>query len=158
MPSKTADKPRWPYRQETVMTAAPNGQWRKRHKRRDYYFGAWDDPAGALDQWRKDWPLITSGVHVRAKETPTRAPVEQAKDTKVTVLAVFTEFLVNTQARVDRGELASTSMRRYRTTMRTAMRLLGPRTLVKDLKPKHFTRLYRDASKNSVYTRERVVV
>ena len=135
------------------MTAAPNGQWRKRYKGRDYYFGAWADPLAALESWRRDWPAITSGGSHRARET-----IVRPSSRVVTVLAMFTAFLKNAEARVHAGELAMPTTRKYLTTLRTATKVFGAGTPVNALKPSHFTELYRTAADQSVYTRERIVM
>ena len=49
--------PKWPYPAEGHLTAhAGSGQWRKRFKGRDHYFGTIDQPALALERFKQEWP------------------------------------------------------------------------------------------------------
>ncbi len=74
-PVTTATPPTWPYPDIVAMTAhTGSGQWRKRYRGRDYYFGELARPDLALARWRLDWPRITAGKDRATTPTHPKAP------------------------------------------------------------------------------------
>lgn len=97
--------PVWPYPQLEITIGETtwkcqlsahegSGQWRKRHKGRDYYFGPLHDPDEAMRNWMDRWPYI-----VRGESTP------QPDSSMPTAGQLFDEYVASRKADRDAGDI-----------------------------------------------------
>lgn len=129
----TRTKPAWPYPNETKLTAAPNGQWCKKHRGKTYYFGVWADPGSALRKWRQDWPLITSG------KNPAQIVTNSCR-----VGPALSNYVASRMRDRDQGDIEDVSFREIREYCKRLIRILGRTIEVKDLSPADFERVLFD--------------
>jgi integrase len=140
------NKPKWPYRSETILTPAPNGQWMKKHKGRPHYFGVWADPGAALMRWREQWPMIVAGHQPKASLARHAAFGE-----------ALCAFLDSKHKEYERGDLAWPSFRDYRTLAKRLLASIPRSRPVAALGPHDFARVLADASGLSATTRASLV-
>lgn len=124
-------KPVWPYPHITILTPAPNGQFMKKWKGKPYYFGVWDDPESALQRWRTEWPLITSGRAHERQNSPKSA---------IGLVELCTLFLEAKERAVGRGDLVYRTFQTYKSTTKQLIRILGDKP-VANLGPTHFSKV-----------------
>ncbi len=106
--------------------AHASGQWAKKIRGKLHYFGKWDNPQAALDNYSKQKEDLEAG----------RKPREQTEGT--TVKQVVNAFLAAKQALVDSGELAALTWRDYKTACDEIIATLGKNRLAADLRPDDF--------------------
>jgi integrase len=105
------------------------GYWAKRIRGRVHYFGRWDDPNGALDNYNAQKDALHSG----------RKPREAIEGT--TVKDLCNRFLAAKQGRVDAGELSPLSWKDYKDACDEIVAAFGKRRLLTDLGPDDFADL-----------------
>lgn len=110
------------------------GQWFKRHKGRNYYFGT--DRDAALRRYLDEWPAIVAGV-----------PRTEAGDpAALTVAELANRFLHHKRQRVDSGELSAEVWSHYRRMSLSVLAVLGRERAVATLAPGDFGRVRADAA------------
>jgi integrase len=105
------------------------GRWAKKIRGRLVYFGPWDDPEGAEQNY------LTQKDDLHAGRTP-RAVVEAA-----TVKAIANKWLNAKLNRVKTGELSMLTFAKYREVCDLVVTSFGGRRLVSDLRPDDFAKL-----------------
>lgn len=126
----------------------PSGQWRRRHKGRDYYFGLIADPRAALARWRAEWPMIESGKPVVVTLASPSVALESACEA----------FLAAKLAAIERGELSPETYATYRQFSRRLCKAVGFDTPINLIGPADFDRLMEDMKGSAPATRESRVV
>lgn len=121
-------KPEKPY-PEFPLYAHRNGCWAKRIRGKIHYFGKWEDPQAALDNYLKQKDDLHAG----------RKPREDVE--ALTVKEAANRFLNHKQALVDAGELSPRTWREYKRTCDLLVSRFGKGRLVADLRPDDFTAL-----------------
>src|SRR5262249_12429207 len=111
------------------LTAHPAGYWCKKIRGKLHYFGRWDDPQGALDNYNAQKDDLHAG----------RTPRPETGE--VTVKAILNAFLNAKQSLVDNGELSPRSSDDYRTTAEAIIHQFGKTRLAADLRPDDFAQL-----------------
>ncbi len=124
-PSKP-DKPR----PDFPLFAHATRRWAKKVRGKFHYFGPWDDPDGALDEWLRVKDYLLAG------KTP-----PPADDQRVTVHQLANLFLIAKEARVNSGEVASRTFADYKATFDTVLSTFGKLAIVEDLTPSDFQAL-----------------
>jgi integrase len=119
-PSPTSGKPDKPY-PEFPLTPHPAGVWCKKFRGKLHYFGRWDDPQGALDEYLR----VKDDLH--AGRTP--RPDRQA----LTVKELVNHFLNHKDAAVKAGELSLQSRADYQEVTDLLIAHFGKTRLVSDL-------------------------
>lgn len=112
-----------------------SGKWAKKIGGRMHYFGRWEDPQAALQEYQNC-----------IEQHPTRAKFFTVQD-------ACNHFLTAKKAAVDRGELSQTSFNEYHRTCRWLCSSIGKETPVVHLTPSHFAR-HKEAiaAKRNVFT------
>jgi len=131
--------PVWPYPDITPMHAhRATGQWRRRHKGKDYYFGPLDKPGDALNRWRTIWPSVVAG-----------RPVKLVRDDGAStgLLAACEAFLDDKAAQYERKELSASSLYDYELTCRRICKAVDPGKPIHLLSPHDFDAIM-DGMKN----------
>ncbi len=125
--STRATKPSKPY-PDFPLTAHPVGQWCKKIRGKIHYFGPWDDPDQALNNYlaRKD--------DLHAGRTP--RPDSDA----ATVKDVVNAFLNAKKDKLDSGELSPRTWQGYKEITDLLVKYLGKGRLAADLHPDDFAR------------------
>lgn len=142
-------KPKWKYRAETVLTAAPNGQWAKKYKGRTYYFGVWEDQDAALESWRERWPVIVRG----GDASRVALPIDSAR-----LKPALQDYLAARKADYNTGDLRWPSYRTYRNTCAAILRVIDGNRTILSLRPADFQRLLDDMAHRSPVARQDYVV
>jgi hypothetical protein len=99
------------------------GKWAKKVGGKLRYFGRWDDPQGALEEWRR--------YEVEDKE-------ERKANRGYDVGLACNEFLTMKHKALESGELSRAMFAEYRRTCAEIVRHLGRHTLIDELRPSHF--------------------
>lgn len=143
-------KPKWPekYSNETKLTPHSNGQWCKKFKGKRYYFGPWSDPGAALERWRAEWKMITSG----ATDTAVRPG-----PSKVTVQQAIEAYLATRYAEYENRQLAWVTYREIRDNIFTVGDVLKFKRTFDMVKPHHFDKLTKHISKYAPTTQQKIV-
>ena len=94
------------------MYAHGSGQWAKKIKGQTLYFGAWDDPAGALEAYRE---------HI-SETTPELRP---RKGRSLTIDDAVNHYLSAYEDRVEGGEISHTSLTEMKSTARMLIEHFG---------------------------------
>jgi integrase len=118
-------KPGRPY-PDFPLFAHASAQWAKKIRGKLYYFGKWDNPQAALDNYLKQKEDLEAG----------RKPREQTEGT--TVKEVVNAFLAAKQALVDSGELAALTWRDYKIACDEIIAVFGKNRIAADLRPDDF--------------------
>jgi integrase len=118
-------KPTKPYPSFPLFPHA-NGKWAKKIKGQLYYFGSWDDPAKA----NQDYEIRKAGI-LAGKEARRRVG-------SPTVKLLCNSFLTAKQNRVDSGELAIRSFKRYHATCALVIKHFGKEKFLGDIGPTDF--------------------
>ena len=127
-------KPNKPY-PEFPLTPHPSGQWCKKIRGKLYYFGAWDDWQGALDNYNRQKDALHAG----------RKPRVDAES--VTVKDVANAFLNHKLAPLDVGELSPHTWTKYQTAAALVVAQLGKGRLAADLDTQDFAALRKRMAK-----------
>ncbi|MEL6107613.1 MAG: hypothetical protein AAFU85_16355 [Planctomycetota bacterium] len=115
-------KPEKP-RPDFPLSAHANGQWVKKIYGKLYYFGPWDDPLGAEDEYNRQMPVICGQ--------------EESSDT-LTITELCNEFLLAKKHMVDRGALKQRTWDEYKAAADRWCRAIGPRRPVESLASRDF--------------------
>jgi integrase len=134
-PAYTRSKPAKPYPDFPLFPHAA-GVWAKKIRGKLHYFGAWEDPDGALAKYLDQKDALHSG----------RTPRPERED-GLTVKALANAFLNQKQQLVDAGELSPRSWQDYRDTCELLLGTFGKQRLVIDLAPEDFTGLRNQMAK-----------
>ncbi|MGD0654554.1 MAG: tyrosine-type recombinase/integrase [Thermoguttaceae bacterium] len=118
-------KPAKPYPDFPLFTHA-NGKWAKKIRGRLYYFGRWDDPDGALQEYKGKREALYSG----------RVPRPTTND--ITIRYLVNAFLTAKKSRVDSGELTHRSWTDYYTSCGRITGFFGLDRKVNDIGPADF--------------------
>jgi integrase len=121
-------KPNKPYPEYPLCPHA-SGKWAKRIRGKLHYFGRWEDPPAALDEYLAVKDALHSG----------RRPVESAD--AMTVLHLTSAFLQHKEASRDAGELKHCSCEDYRTACREITAHFGKSRRLDDIGPADFAEL-----------------
>jgi integrase len=121
-------KPSKPY-PEYPLTAHPAGYWCKKIRGKIHYFGPWEDPDGALDEYNRQKDDLHAG----------RKPREDTEG--ATVKELVNRFLNAKQASVDTGELSPRTWEGYKRATDAVVSAFGKGRLVGDLDPEDFATL-----------------
>jgi integrase len=138
-------KPSKPY-PDFPLTAHPTGQWCKKIRGKIHYFGPWDDPDGALNNY------LASKDDLHAGRTP------RPDTAAATVKEVVNAFLNFKKGKLDSGELSLRTWQGYKEITDLLVKHLGKGRLVTDLHPEDFSALRRKVAKKwGVYGLSRFV-
>lgn len=127
-------KPKKPH-PKFPLTPHTRGGWGKRYKGNQWYFPQ-VDPDEALAAFNARAHLVDIGADAPPQVDPAAANVG----------TICNKYAIARKADVDAGKLSAGSLADYAAVIRDMSKSFGPRTLVIDLKPDHFTRLYRSWS------------
>jgi integrase len=137
-----------PY-QDFPLTPHKNGQWCKRIKGTLHYFGPWGKRVNGKPERLPDdgWKAaLDEYERIREDLYAGRTPRAVGND-EPTVQYLCNHFLTFKQDRVDSGELASGTFRRYHATCGFLISELGKKRRVTDLRPEDFQSLRRRMAK-----------
>lgn len=116
-PRKPKDFPLYPH---------PRKQWAKKVRGRTHYFGPWDDPEAALNEWLRVKDDLLAG-----REPPARG------DT-LTLKKLCFLFLDSKEGRLNAGELSQRTFDRYKDTAERICQILGGTRSPAGLRPADF--------------------
>ncbi len=105
-----------------------SGRWAKKIRGKTYYFGKWDDPDGALNEY----------LDVRDDLLAGRTP---SVGDGLTVQELANRFLTTKRSLVESGELTERTWFDYLKTTGRVVEFFGKNTLVESLHPENFQRL-----------------
>jgi len=118
--------------------AHASGQWAKKIRGRQHYFGVWADPQAALTNYLRDKEDLEAG----------RRPRLRGKGTDIlTVQQMVWGFLEAKKLAVECGEMEAASWTCYKGYGERMIRVFGPHTLVEDLTADDFERYRKDLQK-----------
>jgi integrase len=126
-------KPRKP-RPDFPLFAHPNGQWAKKINGRPVYFGSWDDPAAALELYKRE----ASDLH--AGRRPSRKAGLSLGD-------AMNRFLSEKLKAVQAGELTEGSYHNYQRSCDGIAESISVRRLLSDIQPDELEKLRTDLGK-----------
>src|SRR5262245_46781255 len=106
-----------------------NGCWAKKIRGRLHYFGAWEDPDGALAKYLAEKDVLHAGRKARADPGA------------LTVKDLCNTFLNAKQALVDEGRLSPLTWGDYKTACAEIIGTFGKARLVSDLRAGDFATL-----------------
>ncbi|MEZ5942887.1 MAG: tyrosine-type recombinase/integrase [Planctomycetaceae bacterium] len=121
---KRAVKPRKPY-PDFPLTAHNNGQWCKKIRGKVHFFGVWDDPDAALQNY----------CDVRDDLQAGRQP---AKSHGSTIRELVNSFLTRAKERHERSEISAKTFADYHMTSSLVVEYLGRNISVQSLRPTDF--------------------
>lgn len=124
-----AEKPKKP-RKDFPLTPHPNGRWCKKIRGRLHYFGKWDDPDGALDEWRRVKDDLLAGKKPRDKQPE-----------GMVVGDLVNKFLNAKRKLVENGERRARTLADYYQTCARIVEAFGRDRLLSDLHPDDFSEL-----------------
>jgi len=138
--TKTAKKikPKKP-RKDFPLYAHNCGKWSKKIKGEFYYFGTWNDPEGALQEYYDRIGSINSGRDILAA---------QATGNDLTMSGLCNQFLTSKKLQLETGELAERTFRDYFKTCSQIIDYFGKRQLVSSLVPTDFGAFKAKLAKN----------
>ena len=113
--------------------AHSRGYWCKKWKGKQYNFGPWDDPQGALRAWKEFEAKHVLGISPSA-----------ARDGAVTLRQMVNQFLDGKQRKVDRGDLSPRTLNQYIESAKWFVPTMGAERLVETIGPADFTRVRHD--------------
>lgn len=127
MPKKS--KPPKPY-PDFPLTPHNNGQWCKKIKGNLYYFGTWDDPAGALAEYEKS----IADPHFTAQAA-------------ITLMDLCNAFMTHKEEQASAGEILEATWSEYDRVCKRLMKILGKTLPLENLGPAHFQYLRAELGK-----------
>lgn len=122
---KTRQKPAKP-RKDYPLFPHGNGQWAKKIRGKQYYFGSWDDPVAAEAKYLADREYLQAG----------RTPPQVSDGCRVRDLV--NRFLTVKESMVHSGELAPRSFRDYHKSCELLIEHFGRERLVEDIRVEDF--------------------
>lgn len=112
----------------------PCGQWAKTVRGRKYYFGSWDDPQAAIDEWLRVKDDLIAGRDPRP-------------DTgRFTVADICNEFLAYCEDKVQAEELARRTFDDYKAASKAIIAAFGRNRSADDIRPIDFQTLRKQIS------------
>lgn len=111
------------------LTAHNNGQWCKKIRGKIYFFGTWEEPQAALDNYLR----IATDLH--AGRQPRQSSLS---GDEITVKDVCNHYLTYQQNRVDTGEITPQWFDDCRRTVEDFARFASSNRIVKNLRPTDF--------------------
>jgi integrase len=141
-------KPKWPYSKETILTAAPNGQWCKKHKGKVFYFGVWDDPKTALARWRAEWAGIVESQSRPVRQTPTECTLHVA----------INNYVNARLAQQVQGDIEQATYREINDISRRVLNTIGGQRLLSSIGPNDFDALLKAVGHQSAISRQKFVM
>ena len=139
-------KPDKPY-PEFPLYAHPSGQWAKTIKGRKWYFGPWNKPEQALDEYLSVKDEIFAG----------RNPNAIARRGEPDVRELLNLFCTEKEDEVDAGVILRSTFQEYFRTCSRVADCLGKNVLLRNLGPMDFSRLRNSFSKLAVTTQKNEV-
>ncbi len=112
MATSSKSTPKKPY-PEFPLFAHQNGQWCKKLKGKQWFFGVWSDPDAALRKYLDEIDEIQAG------RDPRRVGVAQVSSDTITIAQVCNLFLERQETRVHAGEI---TRRRFTDNLRACVR------------------------------------
>jgi len=122
----TMEKPQKPY-PEFPLFAHASGKWAKKIKGKIHYFGKWDNPIGALEEYNN---LVAGGQQRPA--TASRAILDLRDGLSV--------FLTSKRVERDAGALSHRTFNDYKRTGKKLIDFFGKHRPIESLTPSDFTR------------------
>lgn len=123
-PKKTGvDKPTWPYTHPKLFPHTGSKKWVKKINGKFFYFGHWDDPAGALREYREHFGEIEP---------------DESQLRPVTIDEGVNLFLDHQNKRWRRAELSKLSFDDYKSTAKRMLEHFGPDRPCNALGPNEF--------------------
>lgn len=138
--STPVKKPRKPKKDYPLFPHA-SGQWAKKVCGRTFYFGKWDNPAGALERWYSEKDDLFAG----------RTPAPSVDG--LTVRELANRFLTRKRHALDSGEIQPKTFKDYEATCRAFVSFFGRNKLVDRLRPQDFADLRRVWTKRCGFVR-----
>jgi integrase len=129
MPMAHSTKPQKP-RADFPLFPHQTRRWAKKILGKTHYFGPWDDPEGALNEYLRVREYLHAG-----KRPP------KAEDDRLTVDQLGHEFLKFKESLVESGEIQRRTFEEHRATTARVAKVFGRATAVEDLMPEDFKRL-----------------
>jgi len=123
---KTSVKPKKPYH-DFPLFAHQNGQWCKKIRGKQYYFGQWNDPDSALQKYLRERDDLQAG------RRPRTAPGG------VDVAHMCNAFLTRQDARLKNNEISPRTFRDYREVCQLIVENLGRAVDPEQLRPIDFS-------------------
>jgi integrase len=123
--TKTRQKPAKP-RKDYPLFPHGNGQWAKKIRGKQYYFGPWDDPDAAETKYLTDREYLQAG----------RKPPQVSDGCRVRDLC--NRFLTFKESLMQSGELATRSFRDYHKACERVIEHFGRERLVDDIRVEDF--------------------
>lgn len=120
-PKPHRDFPLFPHR---------NGQWCKKVRGKQHYFGVWEHPDAALELWLQQKDALLAG------RTPRKSDSDEP-----TLADAVNHFLSYKEADVEAGDLADSTFKRYHGTCKFLIDQFGRDRLCDDIKPDDFLQL-----------------
>jgi integrase len=111
--------------------------WAKKIRGKMYYFGPWEDPAGALKKYNEQKDDLHAG----------RTPRSDAGPEALTVKDVVNAFLAAKEDKMTAGELSPRTFAKYKEVTDLLVSEFGKRRLVSDLRPDDFAGLKKTMTK-----------
>jgi integrase len=127
---KRRRKPSKPYA-SFPLTPHNNGQWCKKVRGKVHFFGVWEDPQAALDNYLR----VAADLHAGRQPPPTNLHPEGP-----TVKDACNHYLNHQFQKVQAGEIRPSSFEDCRQAAESLGRFLGTTRLVSDLTPTDFQR------------------
>ena len=147
--SKPLIKPRKPYPDFPLFPHATK-RWAKKIRGKFHYFGPWDDPQGALEEYKRQAEALHAGRVPRPK-----------RDDELTVRDLCNSFLTQRESLLKAGELSEHTFAHYMETAKTLVATFGASRPVDDIAPEDFLSLREslaaNASPNTLATRVQLV-
>lgn len=132
---KRSAKPDKPY-PEFPLTAHASGKWCKKVRGKIHYFGTWDDPNGARDEWLAVKDELLSGVDPKRN------------DSRHDVAGLVNSFLASKEQQKDQGDLSQRTWKEYFQVCKRFADFIGKQRFLDTLRVDDFAR-YRAAFPDS---------
>jgi integrase len=126
--SNSMEKPSKPW-PDFPLTPHASGKWRKKIRGHSYYFGRWEDPHGALEEYEQKKHYLMAGI-----------PVPKSEDS-YTVAQLSNEFYASREQRHAVGKIRQRALSDYYKTCKRLVSFLGKTRAVETLGPGDFDRL-----------------
>ncbi len=126
----SADKPAKPY-PEFPLFAHATKRWAKKILGKTHYFGAWDDPQGALEKYMRDRVALHAGL----------IPADPSTANGPTVADCCESFMLAKDQQRDSGEITERTRRDYLKVCTRVVKVLGKTLPLKHISAAHFQKL-----------------
>ena len=137
VPKRKRTKPKKPY-PSFPLTTHNNGQWCKKIRGKIHFFGVWDDPQAALEQYLRQADDLHTGRQPRASSI---------SSDRLAVKDVGNHFLTYQLQKVEAGEITARWFEDCRRVIDSFAKYTGPNRLVSDLTPDDFRRFRQKLSR-----------